>query len=46
MESSSHEYIKDFCDSVQNGITSLGLHEVLNFLLREEEKLVLAYQEQ
>ena len=37
------DYIKEFCPTFINGLNNLGLHEVLNYILREEEKLVLDY---
>lgn len=34
-------YVDAFCPSSQHGLTSLGLHETLNYLLRDQDKLLL-----
>ena len=42
-DSSAPPYLQTFCGNVSNGINTLGLHEVLNFILREEEKVLLNF---
>ena len=37
------DYIPAFCSTIGNGINTLGMHEVLNFILREEEKIVIEF---
>lgn len=40
-EKSTNNQIKEKCETVANGINQEGLHEVLNYIMREEEKILL-----
>ena len=39
------DYVTPFCATVQNGIMAMGLHEALSYMLSQEEKIALDFDD-